>query len=169
MLKLNPSSTGHIKKLLVVGALVISSMTQAATTYQPTWASVDQHTPAPEWFQDAKFGIYFHFGAFGVPEYGSEWYPRNMFITSSKEYNHQLNTYGDPFSVFGYDKFLTGQNDLSGHYTKFAPVLKSSGGNFDPNEWAQLFSTRERNLRAPLRSTMTDLPCTRAPPMSGTR
>jgi alpha-L-fucosidase len=27
------------------------------TVYQPTWASVDQHNPAPEWFKDAKFGI----------------------------------------------------------------------------------------------------------------
>ncbi|BFT71132.1 alpha-L-fucosidase [Paenibacillus sp. P36] len=31
--------------------------THAATTYQPTWESVDQHKAAPEWFQDAKFGI----------------------------------------------------------------------------------------------------------------
>ena len=37
--------------------------------YQPSWASVDQHNPAPEWFQDAKFGIYFHWGVFSVPAY----------------------------------------------------------------------------------------------------
>jgi alpha-L-fucosidase len=30
--------------------------------YQAMWASVDQHNPVPEWFQDAKFGIYFHWG-----------------------------------------------------------------------------------------------------------
>ncbi|HEX3047166.1 MAG TPA: alpha-L-fucosidase, partial [Bacillota bacterium] len=51
---------------------------RAATTYQPTWASVDTHNPAPEWFQDAKFGIYYHWGVFSVPAYGNEWYPRNL-------------------------------------------------------------------------------------------
>ncbi|MEU4449500.1 alpha-L-fucosidase [Actinosynnema sp. NPDC050801] len=35
--------------------------------YSPTRASVDQHPPAGEWFQDAKFGIYFQWGVFNVP------------------------------------------------------------------------------------------------------
>ncbi|WP_431898305.1 alpha-L-fucosidase, partial [Micromonospora haikouensis] len=36
--------------------------TEGPQSYTPTWASVDQHPPAPEWFQDAKFGIYYHWG-----------------------------------------------------------------------------------------------------------
>ena len=52
-------------------------------SYSATWASVDQHPPAPEWFQDAKFGIYYHWGAFSVPAFVNEWYPRYMWNNGS--------------------------------------------------------------------------------------
>jgi alpha-L-fucosidase len=42
--------------------------------YEPTWESVNRHNPggtAPEWFRDAKFGIYFHWGAYSVPAFGA--------------------------------------------------------------------------------------------------
>src|SRR5438093_10836550 len=73
--------------------------------YDPTWASVDQHPPAPEWFQDAKFGIYFHWGTWSVPAFGSEWYPRNMWISGSAENQHHIATYGD-LSVFPFHGFI---------------------------------------------------------------
>ena len=64
----------------VAGGVFSAGVAQAApSTYTPDWNSVDQHPPAPEWFQDAKFGIYFHWGAFSVPAFGNEWYPRNMY------------------------------------------------------------------------------------------
>src|SRR4051812_47194689 len=47
--------------------------TDAPKSYTASWSSIDQHPPAPEWFQDAKFGIYFHWGVFSVPAFGSEW------------------------------------------------------------------------------------------------
>ncbi|GAB3057560.1 alpha-L-fucosidase [Micromonospora schwarzwaldensis] len=47
-------------------------------SYSASWSSVDQHPPAAEWFQDAKFGIYFHWGAFSVPAYSNEWHPCRM-------------------------------------------------------------------------------------------
>jgi alpha-L-fucosidase len=110
------------------------------TSYSASWASVDQHPPAPEWFQDAKFGIYFHWGAFGTAAFGSEWYPRNMFnkAGNSAEYQHQLQVYGDPLGNWGYDKFINGANDKSGHFVQFAPKLVTSGGNWDPDAMAQL-------------------------------
>ncbi|WP_030059361.1 MULTISPECIES: alpha-L-fucosidase [Streptomyces] len=110
----------------------------APSSYSPTWASVDQHPPAPEWFQDAKFGIYFHWGAFSVPAYGSEWYPRNMYIRGNDVNNHHIATYGDP-SVWPYNNFLDGARDKSGNWVQFSPKLASQGGNFDPDAWAQLF------------------------------
>jgi hypothetical protein len=60
------------------------------TRYTASWTSLDTHNPAPEWFQDAKFGIYYHWGAFGTPMFGSEWYPRNMMnkAGNSAEYQH---------------------------------------------------------------------------------
>ncbi|MER7674257.1 alpha-L-fucosidase [Kitasatospora sp. NPDC096128] len=110
----------------------------APSSYSPTWASVDQHPPAPEWFQDAKFGIYFHWGAFSVPAYGSEWYPRNMYIGGSDVNNHHIATYGDP-SVWPYNNFLDGARDKAGNWVQFSPKPASQGGNFDPDAWAQLF------------------------------
>ncbi|MEU2778306.1 alpha-L-fucosidase [Streptomyces sp. NPDC007162] len=123
----------------VAGGVFGAGTAQAApSTYTPTWASVNQHPPAPEWFQDAKFGIYFHWGVFSVPAYDSEWYPRNMYISGSNANTHHIATYGDP-SVWPYHNFINGANDKAGHFTQFAPRLKSAGGNFDPDEWAQLF------------------------------
>jgi alpha-L-fucosidase len=49
-----------------------------------------------------------------------------------------MDTYGDPFSDWPYDKFLTGGTDRSGAFVQFAPALKSEGGAWDPEEWAQL-------------------------------
>ena len=111
----------------------------AANTYTATWASVDTHPAAPEWFQDAKLGLWYHWGVYSVPAYGSEWYPRNMYNTGSSEYNHHMATYGDPKGNWPYHNFINGANNKAGVYTKFAPKLKSQGGNFDPDEWAQLF------------------------------
>lgn len=39
----------------------------AAAPYQANWASLEKHNPAPDWFRDAKFGIYFHWGVYSVP------------------------------------------------------------------------------------------------------
>jgi alpha-L-fucosidase len=128
--------------LTIVTALAgWSSEALAQTRYTASWTSLDTHNPAPEWFQDAKFGIYYHWGAWCVAAFGSEWYPRNMYNKSgnSSEYQHHMSTFGDPFGDWPYDKFLTGANDKSGKLAQFAPKLKSDGGAWDPDEWAQMF------------------------------
>ncbi|WP_420119158.1 alpha-L-fucosidase [Micromonospora sp.] len=112
--------------------------TAGPQSYTPTWASVDQHPPAAEWFQDGKFGIYYHWGAFAVPAFGNEWYPRNMYNNGSYENNHHKSVYGDP-AAWPYHNFINGARDKAGNWVQFAPKLKSAGGNWDPNEWAQLF------------------------------
>jgi alpha-L-fucosidase len=70
--------------------------TEGPQSCTPTWASVDQHPPAAEWFQDAKFGIYYHWGVFSVSAFANEWYPRNMYNDGSGENNHHRGVYGDP-------------------------------------------------------------------------
>jgi alpha-L-fucosidase len=81
----------------VAGGVFGAGGAQAAPRrYTPDWDSVDQHPPAPEWFQDAKFGIYFHWGAFSVPAHDNEWYPRNMYLSGSTANRHHKATYGDP-------------------------------------------------------------------------
>ncbi|MFI1050018.1 alpha-L-fucosidase [Streptomyces griseoruber] len=123
----------------VAGGVLGADIAQAApSTYTPDWNSVDQHPPAPEWFQDAKFGIYFHWGAFSVPAFDNEWYPRNMYQTGSNANQHHIATYGRP-SAWPYHNFINGAKDPAGNTVQFAPKLKSAGGKFDPDEWVQLF------------------------------
>ena len=107
--------------------------------FQPTFESLDKANPAPEWFKDAKFGIYFHWGVYSVPAFGNEWYPRTMYIEGTPENKHHKETYGES-SEWPYNYFISGAKDKNGNFVQFAPKLKSEGGKFDPEEWAQLFS-----------------------------
>ena len=126
-----------------------AAATEGPQSYTPTWASVDQHPPAPAWFQDAKFGIYYHWGVFSVPAFGNEWYPRNMYIGGSAENNHHKATYGDP-SAWPYNNFIDGGRDKAGNFVQFAPKLVSQGGKWDPDAWARW---RRSSTRSPSCST----------------
>jgi alpha-L-fucosidase len=65
--------------------------------YQPTWESLKQWR-MPEWFRDAKFGIWAHWTAQCVPEQG-DWYARNMYIQGNPQYEYHCRTYGHPTKV----------------------------------------------------------------------
>jgi len=106
--------------------------------FVPSFESLENVNPVPEWFKDAKFGIYFHWGAYSVPAFSNEWYPRNMYIEGSIENKHHKEKYGD-INEWPYHYFIIGAKDKQGNFVQFAPKLKSEGGNFDPDEWAQLF------------------------------
>ena len=122
--------------MLTIGLLGCSSTNKsvhakkAGPAYTPDWESLKKHNPAPEWFRDAKFGIYFHWGVYSVPAFGSEWYPRNMYdkkggprgSRSSREYRHHVEVWGEP-TEFGYPDFV--------------PMFKAE--KFDASEWAELF------------------------------
>ena len=88
--------------------------------FDPTVRSLQGYR-CPEWFRDAKFGIYVHWGVYSVAEFG-EWYGRNMYIEDSPSYKHHLATYGHP-SEFGYRKFI--------------PMWKAE--SFDPDGLLALF------------------------------
>jgi len=89
--------------------------------YEPTWESLAGYT-VPEWYQDAKFGIFIHWGVYSVPAFGNEWYPRNMYIKGTPEFQHHLETWG-PHDKFGYKDFI--------------PMFRAE--KFDPAHWADLF------------------------------
>jgi alpha-L-fucosidase len=89
--------------------------------FRPDWESLRKYEP-PEWYKDAKFGIFIHWGVYSVPAFGNEWYPRNMYVEGSPEYKHHIATYG------AQDKF---------GYKDFIPNFKAE--NFDPAAWAELF------------------------------
>ena len=67
--------------------------------YKPTWDSLSQYE-APEWYRDAKFGIWAHWSPQCVPE-DSDWYARNMYVEGSPQYKYHVEHYGEP-SRFGY-------------------------------------------------------------------
>lgn len=119
------------------------------TKYLPAWESVEKYDEAPEWFKDAKFGIYFHWGVYSVPAFSNEWYPRNMYVEGSKENLHHIEKYGSP-AEWPYHNFIKGATDKAGNFVQFAPELKSKGGNFDPEEWAQLFADAGAKFAGPV-------------------
>ncbi len=117
--------------------------------FRPTFSSLEKSNPVPEWFKDAKFGIYFHWGVYTVPAFGNEWYPRSMYIQGSPENRHHTEVYGDP-AQWPYSNFITGAKDKRGNFVQFAPKLKSEGGKFDPAEWAQLFADAGARFAGPV-------------------
>ncbi len=101
--------------------LTVVDRTANAGPYRPDWESLRRYE-TPDWYKDAKFGIFIHWGVYSVPAFGNEWYPRNMYQEGSAEYKHHVATYGPP-STFGYKDFI--------------PRFKAE--HFDPVQWAELF------------------------------
>ena len=106
--------------LLVIIMLLQQVNAEKAPTFTGSVESL-QHYQTPEWFRDAKFGIYLHWGAYSVAERG-EWYARKLYIEDEDDYRHHLKTYGHP-SEFGYADFI--------------PLWKAE--KFDPDHLLALF------------------------------
>jgi len=101
-------------------ATVSSAMGTAV--YQPDWDNIATHYTFPDWFCDAKFGIFIHWGVYSVPAFGTEWYARNMYKEGSREFEYHRKTYGEQ-SEFGYKEFI--------------PMFTAE--KFDAGEWADVF------------------------------
>jgi alpha-L-fucosidase len=71
--------------------------------FKPTMDSLKQYK-CPDWFRDAKFGIWAHWGPQAVPMDG-DWYARGMYEQGSKHYKYHLEHYGHP-SKFGYKDII---------------------------------------------------------------
>ena len=89
--------------------------------FAPNWDSLAKFQ-VPDWYQDAKFGIFIHWGVYSVPAFGNEWYPRNMYKKDEKEFAHHVATHG-PQSRFGYKDFIP----------------RFTAERYDPAAWAALF------------------------------
>lgn len=104
--------------------------------YEPNWESINKNYKDPEWFNDQKFGIFIHWGAYSVPAHGSEWYPRRMYMdtaTFTAQLKHQ---HDGPNETFLYHKKKYGDQKEFG-YKDFIPMFKAE--KFDPVEWISLF------------------------------
>jgi alpha-L-fucosidase len=131
-----------IIKLMICAFIVtfvfFPEMINAQKKYKPTWESVNEHNSCPEWFKDAKFGIYWYWGPYLSASYeDNDWYGRYMYVRRNKTYSYHDSVFGNPAN-WEYHKFIEGAYDKNNNHVKFNPRLKSAGGNFDPEEWIQL-------------------------------
>ncbi|MFS4466691.1 alpha-L-fucosidase [Maribacter sp. 2210JD10-5] len=104
------------------------------------WDTLKKHE-TPEWFKDAKFGIYCHWGPYSVPAYENEWYSHWMYVNpdnpeypqGKKFYEHHIRTYG-PLNEFGYKDFV--------------PMFTAE--KFDAAAWADLFEKAGAKFAGPV-------------------
>ena len=111
--------------LLAICAILLACAKADATTYQPTWDSIDKR-PTPQWFDDCKFGIFIHWGVYSVPAWGpkgsyAEWYWHSMNDPKNPTAKYHPQTYGEKFQ-----------------YQDFAPMFKAE--LFNPDQWAHVFA-----------------------------
>ncbi|WP_324672555.1 alpha-L-fucosidase [Hymenobacter sp. GOD-10R] len=117
-------------RLLLLAGLVVGLRAQAQPSYEPTWSSLDQR-PIPQWFTDAKFGIFIHWGVYSVPAYRpvspkmyetyAEWYGADVYGNPTLRQSFHNKNYGPTFT-----------------YRDFGPLFRAE--LFDPVRWADLFA-----------------------------
>lgn len=95
--------------------------------FQPTWDSLKQYQ-VPEWYRDAKFGIWAHWGPQCEAEDG-DWYARKMYIQGSGQYNDHLATYGHP-SIFGFKDIIHLWKAKNWDPEKLVAMYKDAGAKF---------------------------------------
>jgi len=126
-MQLRVSSTKAIVGLgLFIGLLFVIDQVPGATgRYTPDWASLDAR-PLPSWYDQAKFGIFIHWGVFSVPSYACDyvlgewyWYGLENGVQCIVDFHNK--TYGPDFKYADFAR-------------SFKPAL------FDPDEWASLFA-----------------------------
>ena len=105
--------------------------------FLPTWNSLRKKT-TPQWFRDAKFGIYTHWGVYAVPAKGpnATWYPLAIYFDEFEDNvqaKYHVETYGRP-SEFGYKDFI--------------PMFTAE--KFDADEWAELFKRSGAKYAGPV-------------------
>jgi alpha-L-fucosidase len=125
MKKLFSPTTGAMAALLFLALTALPCSAQ--THYEPKWESLDKR-PCPEWYQDAKFGIFIHWGLYSVPAWGvtneyAEWYWKRMADKKPDNpwWQHHVRVWGENFD-----------------YAQFAPLFKCE--YFNPDQWADLLA-----------------------------
>ncbi|XP_014315795.1 tissue alpha-L-fucosidase isoform X3 [Myotis lucifugus] len=113
--------------LLVLGAAEWALGAQRR--YTPDWPSLDSR-PLPDWFDQAKFGVFVHWGVFSVPAWGSEWFWWHWKGEGSPQYQ----------------RFMSDNYPPGFSYADFGPLFTARF--FDPEGWADLFQAAgAKNIR----------------------
>lgn len=92
--------------------------------YQPNWESLDTR-PLPKWYDEAKIGIFIHWGVFSVPSFVSEWFWWNWKGKGAKLQKQTI-------------KFMKDNYRPNFTYADFAPEFTAEF--YNPDEWADIFS-----------------------------
>ena len=117
------SKLRQIHLLLIVLLLTVAPAGGLATEYEPAWESLDSR-PIPQWYDEAKFGIFIHWGLYSVPAWApkgtyAEWYWNSLNVQGSPTAQFHEKTYGKDF-----------------RYQDFAGMFKAE--LFDPDEWGEI-------------------------------
>jgi alpha-L-fucosidase len=136
------------KVLLIIFISMTYQVCNAQKIYEPNWESIDSR-PLPAWFEDAKFGIFIHWGLYSVPSWGptdkdfkyaagDDWHKR-VGMKYSEWYWHRINTQSKDF---GYDVFQEHHEKTYGKNFKYQDFAKDfKAENFQPNLWAEIFKS----------------------------
>lgn len=100
--------------------LLLLPAADGAARYDPTWESLEGR-PLPAWFDQAKFGIFIHWGVFSVPSFGSEWFW----------------WYWQKEKIPKFVDFMKNNYPPDFKYPEFGPLFTAKF--FDANQWADLF------------------------------
>jgi alpha-L-fucosidase len=124
------SAVGQVKPTETV------SKKRSTPLYEPNWESIKAHYKDPKWFNKQKFGIFVHWGAYSVPAFGSEWYPRQMYMDTAT-FSAQLDLEkSGPNETYLHHKKVWGDQKKFG-YKDFIPMFK--GEKFNAKTWIDLF------------------------------
>src|SRR5579884_1550687 len=98
MMRRAHSRRWFLKNISVAGGSLVAW--PFAGKFQPTWDSLSSYQ-VPEWYRNAKFGIFLHWGVYSVPAHANEWYPRLMYRRESPVFEWHREHWR-PQSMFGY-------------------------------------------------------------------
>ena len=118
----------------VIVLFLLIALDLSGQNYKPEWESLDKR-PVPQWFQDAKFGIFIHWGVYSVPSWGPKGDSIGVYDKYAEWYWRKMD---QPGKVQKYFKdFHTKTYGPNFRYQDFAPMFKAE--LFDPAMWAELF------------------------------
>lgn len=95
--------------------------------FKPTWESLAQYQ-TPDWFRNAKFGIWAHWGPQCQPEFG-DWYAREMYMEGHPKYKYHVEKYGHP-SQFGFKDVINEWKAENWNPEELVSLYKNAGAKY---------------------------------------